>query len=170
VVGVYIDDLVITDSDYDNIKSFKKGMVVAFKMSDLSMLHYYLSIEVKQSVSGILLSQGAYTMKLLERCGLARCNPCQTPMEACLKLSKQSTQSLMDATACRSIIESMRYLVNTRPDLAFVVRYMSRFLEESREDHLAAVKRILLYVAGTSNWGALIRLEGMKSSDVDKVQ
>jgi hypothetical protein len=33
-------------------------------------------------VSGISLSQGAYAMKLLERWGLARCNPSQTLMEA----------------------------------------------------------------------------------------
>jgi hypothetical protein len=47
----------------------------------------------------------------------------------------------------------LRYLVNTRPDLAFVVGYVSHFLEEPREDHLAAVKKILCYVAGTYNWG-----------------
>jgi hypothetical protein len=45
------------------------------------------------------------------------------------------------------------YLVNTRSDLAFVVGYVSRFLEEPREDHLAVVKKILRYVAGTCNWG-----------------
>jgi hypothetical protein len=73
-------------------------------------------------------------------------------MEACLKLSKQSTQPLVDATAYRSIVGSLRYLVNTHPDLAFAVGYVSRFLEELREDHLAAVKQILRYVVGTSNW------------------
>jgi hypothetical protein len=56
VVGVYIDDLIITDSDRNNIRSFKEEMVAAFKMSDLGLLHYYLGIEVKQSASGILLS------------------------------------------------------------------------------------------------------------------
>jgi hypothetical protein len=74
-------------------------------------------------------------------------------MEACLKLSKQSMQSLVYAIAYRSIVGSLRYLVNTRPDLAFVVGYVSCFLEASHEDHLAAVKRILRYVEGTSNWG-----------------
>jgi hypothetical protein len=44
-------------------------------------------------------------------------------------------------------------LVNTRPDLAFAVGYVSHFLEEPQEDHLAAVKKILRYVAGTYNWG-----------------
>jgi hypothetical protein len=43
--------------------------------------------------------------------------------------------------------------MNTRPDLVFVVGYVSHFLEESWEDHLAAVKKIIRYVAGTCNWG-----------------
>jgi hypothetical protein len=140
VVRVYVNDLVITGSDCNDIKPFKEEMVVTFKMSNLSLLHYYLGIEVKQSVSGISLSQDAYAMKLLERCGLARCNPYQTPMEAHLKLSKQSPQSLVDATAYRSIVGSLRYLVNTCPDLAFAIRYVSHLLEESQEDHLTAVK------------------------------
>jgi hypothetical protein len=45
----------------------------------------------------------------------------------------------------------LRYLLNTRPDLAFVVGYVSHFLEEPQEDHLAAVKKILRYVASTCN-------------------
>jgi hypothetical protein len=34
-----------------------------------------------------------------------------------------------------------------------VVGYVSRFLEEPREDYLAVVKKILHYVTGTCNWG-----------------
>jgi hypothetical protein len=152
VVGVYIDDLIMTGSDHDNVRSFKEEMVAAFKMSNLDLLHYYLGIEVKQSASGISLSQCAYAMKILERSGMTGCNPCHVPMETRLKLSKQSTQPLVDATAYQSIIGSLRYLVNTRPNLAFAVGYVSHFLEEPREDHLAAVKKILCYVVGTCNW------------------
>jgi hypothetical protein len=63
-------------------------MAAAFKMSDLSLLHYYLGIEVKQSASDISLSQGAYVMKILEKSDMTGCNPCHVPMEARLKLSK----------------------------------------------------------------------------------
>jgi hypothetical protein len=153
VVEVYVDDLIITGSDHDNIRSFKEEMATVFKMSNLGLLHYYLGIEVKQSASSILLSQGTYAMKILERSDMTGCNLCHVPMEARLKLSKQSTQPLVDAIAYRSIVGSLRYLVNTRPDLAFVVGYMSRFLEEPQADHLATVKKILYYVVGTCNWG-----------------
>jgi hypothetical protein len=155
VVGVYVDDLIITDSDRNNIRSFKEEMEAVFKMSDLGLIHYYLSIEVKQSASGILLSQGAYVVKILERSDMTGCNQCHVSMEARLKLSKQRMQPLVDATAYRSIVRSLRYLVNTHPDLAFAVGYMSHFLEGPREDLLAAVKKILHYVAGSCNWGLL---------------
>jgi hypothetical protein len=38
----------------------------------------------------------------------------------------------------------LRYWVNTRPNLAFAVVYVSRFPEEAWEDHLAAVKQVLI--------------------------
>jgi hypothetical protein len=98
VVGVYVDDLIITGSDSDNIRSFKEEIASAFKMSDPGLHHYYISIEVKQSVSGISLSQGAYAMRILERSDMTGCNPCHVPMEARLKLSRQSTQPLVHAT------------------------------------------------------------------------
>jgi hypothetical protein len=92
-------------------------------------------------------------MKILEKSGMTGCNLCLVPMEARLKLSKQSTQPLVDATAYQSIVRSLRYLVNTHSDLAFAVGYVSHFLEEPREDHLAVVKKILWYVVGTCNCG-----------------
>ena len=38
-------------------------------------------------------------------------------------------------------------------DIGFAVGYVSRFMAEPREDHLAAVKHLLRYVAGTRNYG-----------------
>jgi hypothetical protein len=39
VVRVYVNDHIITGSDCDDIKSFKEEMAVAFKMSNLGLLH-----------------------------------------------------------------------------------------------------------------------------------
>jgi hypothetical protein len=40
---------------------------------------------------------------------------------------------------------ALRYLVNTRPDLAYPVGYVSRFMEKSTTEHLLAVKKELRY-------------------------
>ena len=96
-----------------------------------------------------MLGQSAYASKLLERSGMAECKPCVTPMEERLKLTKASTTAKVDATLYRSIVDGLRYLVHTRPDIAFVVGYINRFMEDPREDHWTAVKRLLRYVKGT---------------------
>jgi hypothetical protein len=59
LVGVYVDDLVITGSSIDEIQRFKTEMKNTFRMSDLGLLSYYLGIEVRQNASGITLAQSA---------------------------------------------------------------------------------------------------------------
>ena len=103
VVGVYVDDLIITGTNCEDIKLFKEEMAAVFKMTDLGLLKYYLGIEVRQNKEGISLSQGAYAEKILEKNGMRECNPCQTPMETRLKLSKLSTEPLVDVTVYRSL-------------------------------------------------------------------
>ncbi|KAK3133758.1 hypothetical protein QOZ80_6AG0540590 [Eleusine coracana subsp. coracana] len=160
IVGVYVDDLIITDGDKRDINAFKKEMTSLFRMSDLGLLSYYLGIEVKQGKDGIRLCQSAYVQKLLEKGGMADCKPAQSPMEDRLKLSKKSTTAAVDATRYRSLVGGLRYLVHTRPNLAFAVGYVSRFMEDPREDHLIAVKLILRYIAGTREYGIVYNKEG----------
>ena len=103
--------------------------------------------------------------------GMQDCNPAHTPKEERLKLSRDSTVVEVDVTQYRRIIGSPRYLVHTWADLAFSVGYVSRFMERLMEEHMAAVKRILCYVAGTLSLGchygrtAEARLVGYIDSD-----
>ena len=66
---------------------------------------------------------------------MVECKPCVTPMEERLKLTKTSTAAKVDATLYRSIVDGLHYLVHTRPDITFTVGYISRFMEDLREDH-----------------------------------
>ena len=99
-------------------------------MSDLGALSYYLGIEVRQGKEELTLGQSAYASKLLERSGMAECKPCVTPMEERLKLTKANIAAKVDATLYQSIVGGLRYLVHTRPDIAFAVGYVSRFMED----------------------------------------
>ena len=88
-------------------------------MTDLGMLSYYLGIEVKQGKEELTLDQSAYASKLMERSGMIECKPCVTSMEVRLKLRKASIAVRVDATLYQSIVSGLRYLVHTRPDIAF---------------------------------------------------
>jgi hypothetical protein len=50
-------------------------------------------------------------------------------------------------------VGSIRYLIHTRSDLAFVVGYVSRFMQRPTTEHQQAIKRILRYVEGTTDYG-----------------
>jgi hypothetical protein len=78
-------------------------------------------------------------------------------MENKLKLSKNDKTPLVDKTKYRSIVGSLRYLVNTRPDIAYAVGIASRYMEEPRASHWAAIKQILRYLSGTANYGCIYR-------------
>jgi hypothetical protein len=160
IVGIYVDDLIITGESTKEITAFKEEMKMLFRMSDLGALTYYLGIEIRQGKRGIELSQATYAKKVLEKAGLSVCNSNATPMETRLELSKSSPKPAVDATSYRSLIGSLRYLLNTRPELAYSVGYLSRFMEEPKEDHRAAVTRLLRYIAGTTNYGLLYTNDG----------
>jgi hypothetical protein len=81
-------------------------------------------------------------------------------MEMKLKLHKEGTTSVVDTTEYRSLIGSLRYLCNSRPDLAYSVGYLIRFMEAPRQEHLTTVKRVLCYVTGTVHWGVHYRPAG----------
>lgn len=64
LVGVYVDDLIITGPNKDSIDKFKKQMMQSFSMSDLGLLTYYLGIQVDQRGGVTTISQGAYTLRI----------------------------------------------------------------------------------------------------------
>lgn len=82
LVGVYVDDLLITGTSVSNIEKFKKQMVAEFDMSNLGKLSYYLGIKFEQEKNYIKLKQSAYARKILEKAGLGKCKPVTYPMES----------------------------------------------------------------------------------------
>ena len=81
LVGIYVDDLLITGGDEELIAKFKLQMKELFKMDDLGFLSYYPGIEVHQKTEGITLCQEAYTRKVLESRGMKDCNHIVASME-----------------------------------------------------------------------------------------
>jgi hypothetical protein len=100
LVGVYVDDLVITGSSLTAVEEFKEEMKRAFLMGNLGSLSFYLGIEVRQDAGGITLRQAHYA-KILEMAGMADCKAAATAMEERLRLSRDSTAEEVDAPLYR---------------------------------------------------------------------
>lgn len=173
IVGVYVDDLLVTGTSVSNIVKFKEQMSREFDMSDLGKLSYYIGIEVYQGRGFVELKQTAYAKKLLEKHGMGECNPVKYPMELKIQMHKDEGGKLVNSTEFKSLIGGLRYLVHTRPDIAYSVGVVSRFMEKPTTLHLNAAKRILRYVRGTLEYGLVYNegkgdylLSGFSDSDL----
>ena len=55
VVLVYVDDLIITRDDEDEIRRIRENLVVRFQMKELGELKHFLGLEVDQVKDGLFL-------------------------------------------------------------------------------------------------------------------
>lgn len=101
------------------------------------------------------IKQEAYARRILNEAGLDTCTPTHIPMEFGLKLSKAQDKPKIDATLYQRRIGYLRYLLHTRPNLAFSVGILTRFMKSPRESHGNTLKQVLRYRQGTLSYGLI---------------
>lgn len=117
-------------------------------------------MEVYQSSEGIFICQKKYAEGLLKKFSMENCNPVSIPLQVNEKLRKDDGAELADERVYRSIIGSLLYLTAIRPDIMFATSFLSRFMQTPSKNHLAAAKRLLRYVKGTSQYGIFFERSG----------
>ncbi|RVX22605.1 Retrovirus-related Pol polyprotein from transposon TNT 1-94 [Vitis vinifera] len=157
---VYVDDIVITGSDQDDIQKLKQHLFTHFQTKDLGKLKYFLGIEIAQSSSGVVLSQRKYALDILEETGMLDCKPIDTPMDPNVKLVPGQGEPLGDPGRYRRLVGKLNYLTITRPDISFPVSVVSQFLQSPCDSHWDAVIRILRYIKSTPGQGVLYENRG----------
>ncbi|GKB67190.1 hypothetical protein Tco_0928602 [Tanacetum coccineum] len=109
---------------------------------------------VHQSPRGIFICQSQYTMDLLKKHGMEKCDTISTPMTTTkLEADLQGTQ--VDQTKYRSMIGGLMYLTASRPNIAFATFVCARYQAHPTEKHLKEVKTIFQYLRQTINMGLL---------------
>lgn len=132
-----------------------------------------MGLEVIQNKGSIEIKQSAYAKKVLEKAGMGECNAVKYPMEHKLPLHAEIAGEPVNSTYYKSVVGGLRYLVHTRPDIAYAVGIVSRYIERPTDLHLAVVKRICRYVKGTLHYGLVYSrgrgnniLSGFSESDL----
>jgi hypothetical protein len=151
ILLLYVDDLFITGVDR-LITSCKESLASEFEITDIGLMHYFLGLEVWQDPGHIFLGQGKYACDILRRFQMEDCRPMTTPMIINWK-KLHSSCFMVDSTLYRQLIDSLMYLVNTKPDICFVVNTLSRFMMEPKRVYWVATKHVLRYLCGTVVYG-----------------
>nr|CAD1835548.1 unnamed protein product [Ananas comosus var. bracteatus] len=81
ILIVYVDDIVITGNDPQEMSKLKCYLAKEFEIKDLGKLRYFLGIEVARSEKGIFISQRKYVLNLLQETGMLGCKPVDSPIE-----------------------------------------------------------------------------------------
>nr|GEW22069.1 hypothetical protein [Tanacetum cinerariifolium] len=105
---------------------------------------------VHQSLRGIFICKSQYTMDLLKKHGMKKCNTVSTPM-ATPKLDADLQGTPIDQTKYRSMIGGLMYLTASRPDIAFATFVCARYSAHPTENHIKEVKRIFRHLRQTIN-------------------
>ena len=91
------------------------------------MMHYFSGLEAWQTTDEIFLSQGKYTVEIVNKFGTMDYKSMPTPMVMNLEKMNEasSTSGEIDPHLYRQLIGSLMYLVNTRPDICYAVSILS---------------------------------------------
>ena len=156
IVAIYVDDILIATENEKTMLKVKKMISEKFDVKDLGELRSFLGVKVEMLSNGIWIGQPGYATKVLEKFDMIDAKPVSTPVDVSQKLNSASSEPAVDRSHYQSAVGSLLYLSNwTRPDITFAVNNVAKFNCNPTEEHWRAVKRILRYVKGTSNYGIL---------------
>ena len=160
---LFVDDILIFSNCLETIKQTKQTLKNTYSMTDQGELRWCLGMRVLRDRAKrvITLDQQRYILDVLERFGMSKCNPVSTPMLHDNKLSAkdcpETPEELKELRSYhqlfRSMVGSVSYAaLSTRPDIATATIVCAKFSHNPGKVHLIAAKRILRYLAGTSDY------------------
>ena len=85
-------------------------------------------------------------------------------MDPNLTLQKDMGSEYADPELYRSLVGSLIYLTNTRPDICYAVSNVARYMAAPQIPHYQAAKRILRYLRGSADFGLLFPSQQLRNS------
>ncbi|KAG2813323.1 hypothetical protein PC112_g14782 [Phytophthora cactorum] len=153
-VLVYVDDVLITGSSPELISRTKNDLKTRFEMTDSGKCAFVLGIELVDGPDGsVTMCQRRYVDDILKRFGMDECKAVVSPVDMSTRLVSSDAATKVNAPFREAVGALMHLMTATRPDIAYAVGYVSRFMENPQEEHWVAVKRIFRYLQGTKTHG-----------------
>ncbi|RVW94935.1 Retrovirus-related Pol polyprotein from transposon TNT 1-94 [Vitis vinifera] len=180
ILVLYVDDILLASSDVELLHETKRFLSSKFDMKDLGNASFLLGIQIYRDRSrGIFgLSQKAYIDKVLSIFGMSNCalgdmlvaKVDKFSLHQCPKneLEKKDMERFPYASAIGSLMYAQ---VCTRPDIAYIVGMLGRYLSNPGMDHWKKAKQVMRYLQRTKDYMLTYRrsnhLEIVGYSDFD---
>jgi len=168
---LYVDDMLLAAKSMTEIKKLKKVLSREFEMKDMGAASRILGIDIirNRSEGTLCLSQTSYLERVIQKFRMDGAKVVNTPIGAHFKLSSVHNDDERvgsEKVPYSSVVGSLMYaMIGTRPDIAYAIGLVSRFMSKQGEVHWTAVKWLLRYL----KWSTGLNLMYTKGSDF-KVQ
>uniref|UniRef100_A0AAV1VIN8 Reverse transcriptase Ty1/copia-type domain-containing protein n=1 Tax=Peronospora matthiolae TaxID=2874970 RepID=A0AAV1VIN8_9STRA len=147
LVLVDVEDVLVTGSSLELITRNKNDLKTRFEMTDSGKCAFVLGIELLDGEGGsVTLCQRHYVDDILKRFGMEECKAVASPVDVSSRLMSSSTASKIDVPFREAVGALMHLTTAKRPDIAYAVSFVSRFMKIPQEEHWVAVKRIFRYL------------------------
>jgi hypothetical protein len=160
LIYLHVDDLLIA-SPSENLKSIKSQLTGRFEMTDEGVADSIVGIKVRKDpiTKSLYLSNQLVASNIIQDYNMRDCYATATPIEDKTMSNADSPEVNSPEWQKMQLIpyrECVGRLINlsrmTRPDLAYAVSVVSRFLHNPGSRHWTAVLRILRYLKGTLDY------------------
>ncbi|CAI7838034.1 unnamed protein product [Closterium sp. NIES-53] len=153
---VYVDDMLLAADTDAEMQEVKDELQRRLACKDLGEVRNYLGMEITRDLKAktISLSQSFYIEKVLETFGMSKAKPIATPLAVGHQLSPPATPTDSSNPYAELFGALMYAMVCTRPDLAYPVSVLARFVGVGRhtEEHMTAAGRVLRYLQHTKDY------------------
>ena len=150
--------LLVAGSSMDEMATLKSKLNDAFDMKDLGHANHILGMQITRDGQKRLLylSQSKYIDKVLRRFNMEAGKTVSVPLASYLKLcqndcpkSNAKKVEMAKVPYLSAVGSLMCAMICTRPDIAYAVGVVSRYMPNPGKKHWEAVKGIMRYLKGT---------------------
>ncbi len=162
--ALYADDFLHFSNNKNMYATFRDQIKKRFDIKTREVGVYLGNkIVVESGKYVVSMDQSEYIQQILEKFDMLKSHAVATPMVTRLSESDRGDElSNEEKSQYRVIVGSVLYLACwTRPDIAFAVSELSRFVSDPGSVHMQAAKRVLRYLKGTKD----LRLRFTRPSD-----
>ncbi|GJY33512.1 zinc finger, CCHC-type containing protein [Tanacetum coccineum] len=150
IICLYVDDMLIFGTDQNQVDKTEKFLSSKFSMKDMGEVDVIVGIKIKHENKGIVITQSPYIEKILKKFNREDCSAVSTPMDPVKKLNP-NTGKLVDQLEYSRVIGCLMYaMTSTRPDIAYAVGRLSRFISNPSRQHWHAITRVFKYMKDAS--------------------
>ena len=135
IISLYGDDLIFTRNNLKIYGDFKQAMIKEFEITNISLITYYLGVEIKQGGDEIFVRQEKFAKEILKKFKINDCAKVNTQVECEVKMLKNDEGENINSTTFKSLVGSLRYLTCTRVYIFFRVRLVSKFMKSPTMMH-----------------------------------